>query len=89
MVVQLASVKHYLLLHVPISLLLSLPDSSRRALYGHLIQLEKLLTQAVLQVLVEMAAGTQNVKHVGSHNHNRHCTNTKSARFFQVVEESV
>ena len=42
----------YLLLHVPISLLLYLPDGSRRAQDGHLVQLEELLTQAVLQVLV-------------------------------------
>lgn len=49
----------YLLLHVPISLLLSLYDGSRRAQDGHLIQLEELLTQAVLQVLVQLAAGTK------------------------------
>lgn len=58
----------YLLLHVPISLLLSLPSGSRGAQDEHLIQLEELLTQAVLQVLVQLAAGTQYVRHVRSRN---------------------
>lgn len=50
----------YLLLHVPVSLLLlSFSDGSWRAQDGHLVQLEELLTQAVLQVLVQLAAGTQ------------------------------
>lgn len=46
-----------LLLHVPVLLLLLfLPRGSRRTLDGHLVQLEELLTQAVLQVLVQLAA---------------------------------
>lgn len=46
-----------LLLHVPILLLLLLflPRGSR-TLDGHLVQLEELLAQAVLQVLVQLAA---------------------------------
>lgn len=51
--------KLYLLLHVPISLLVHPCDGSRRTQDGHLVQLEELLTQAVLQVLVQVAAGTQ------------------------------
>lgn len=54
----------YLLLHVPVSLLLSLTEWSRRAEDGHLVQLEELLTQAVLQVLVQLAAGRRFVKQV-------------------------
>lgn len=50
----------YLLLHVSISLLSSCGGS--RAQDGNLIQLEELLTQAVLQMLVQLAAGTQNVR---------------------------
>lgn len=52
----------YLLLHVPVSLLVLLhprpiSDGGRGALDGNLVQLEELLTQAVLQVLVQLAAG--------------------------------
>lgn len=50
-----------LLLHVPFLLpllfLLRLPRGSRRTQDGHLVQLEELLTKAVLQVLVQLAAG--------------------------------
>lgn len=49
-----------LVLHVPLfpilCLLLRLPSGSRRTQDGHLVQLEELLTQAVLQVLVQLAA---------------------------------
>lgn len=48
----------YLLLHVPVFILLL--NGSRGAQYGHLIQLQELLTQAVLKVLVQLAAGKQN-----------------------------
>lgn len=57
----------YLLLHVPVSLRLSLPDGSSRTKDGHLIQLQELLTQAVLQVLVQLAAGTKCVRRFRSH----------------------
>lgn len=56
----------YLLLHVPVPLLLPLPEWGRRAQDGHLVQLEELLTQAVLQVLVQLATGRQFVKQVRS-----------------------
>lgn len=49
-----------LVLHVPLfpilRFLLCLPSGSRRTQDGHLVQLEELLTQAVLQVLVQLAA---------------------------------
>ena len=53
----------YLLLHVSIFLFLSLPDGSRWAQYGHLIELEELATQAVLEVLVQLTAVTH-LRHV-------------------------
>lgn len=46
-----------LALHVPLRFLLCLPSGSRRTQDGHLVQFEELLTQAVLQVLVQLAAG--------------------------------
>lgn len=50
-----------LLVHVPIlPVLLCLPSGSRRTQDGHLVQLEELLTQAVLQVLVQLAASRKN-----------------------------
>lgn len=52
----------YLLLHVPISFLLllfSFSGRSRGPQDGNLVQLEELLTQAVLQVLVQLAAGAK------------------------------
>lgn len=65
------SLGYYLLLHVPVSfhlLLHCLPfsDGGRAALDGNVVQLEKLLTQAVLQVLVQLAAGGEWVGNVGS-----------------------
>lgn len=60
------------MLHVSISLLLSLTNGSRGAQDGHLIQLQELLTQAVLQVLVQLAAGTQYVRHILDHRRTSH-----------------
>lgn len=55
-----------LVLHVPLlpllRFLLCLPSGGRRAQDGHLVQLEELLTQAVLQVLVQLAAGRKIIK---------------------------
>lgn len=55
------SVTVNLVLHVPLlpvlRLLLRRPGGSSRTQDGHLVQLEELLTQAVLQVLVQLAAG--------------------------------
>lgn len=55
-----------LVLHVPVfsllRFLLHLPSGSRRTQDGHFVQLEELLTQAVLQVLVQLAAGRKNKK---------------------------
>lgn len=52
-----------LVLHVPLlCFLLCLPSGSRRTQDGHLVQLEKLLTQTVLQVLVQLAAGRKKKK---------------------------
>lgn len=66
----------YLLIHVPVSLLVLLhllpfSDGSRGAQDGNLVQLEELLTQAVLQVLVQLAAGGECVGNVGSQGNNR------------------
>lgn len=57
----------YLLLHVSISFLLFLPHGSSRAQDGHFIQLQELLTQAVLQMLVQLEAWTRQTGHVSSH----------------------
>lgn len=52
----------YLLLHVSILFVLSVPSGDSRTQDGHLVQLEELLTEAVLQVLVHLAAGTQKIR---------------------------
>lgn len=51
----------HLLLHVAVVVAppLALSDGRAGAQDGHLVQLEELLTQAVLQVLVQLAAGTE------------------------------
>lgn len=63
--VIIGSVTLNLVLHVPLlpllRLLLCLPSGSRRTQDGHLVQLEELLTQAVLQVLVQLAAGRKKI----------------------------
>ena len=61
----------YLLLHVSVPLLLSLPNGSGRAQDGHLVQLEELLTQAVLQVLVQLTAGEKHGGNVTSPKNNQ------------------
>lgn len=49
----------YLLLHVAILFLLTLPNGRWRTQDGHLIQMEDLLAQAILEVLVHLAAESQ------------------------------
>lgn len=86
----------YLLLHVPVSLLillhlLAFSDGSWGAQDGNFVQLEELLTQAVLQVLVQLAAGGECVGNVGSQENNgphhvecRHLLSSKMLNFQNV-----
>lgn len=54
------------MLHVPVALLVPLPDG--RAEDGDLVQLQQLLTQTVLEVLVQLTAAQQNIHYITDKN---------------------